>query len=105
MDNSYINWTHVSHTYHVRSVFRKTLSDRSLKMVSESCYLPHPDKEDTCGKDTHFISSDEQATRVADGVRGWADPGIDVEKYARAWTYVKFSKCSTRWTQGLCWSC
>ncbi|PWA47411.1 protein phosphatase 2C family protein [Artemisia annua] len=46
-----------------------------------SCYLPHPDKEDTCGKDTHFISSDEQATRVADGVGGSADPGIDVDKY------------------------
>nr|GEX46080.1 probable protein phosphatase 2C 55 [Tanacetum cinerariifolium] len=62
---------------------RKTLSDRSLKLLSGSCYLPHPDKEDTGGEDAHFICSDEQAIGVADGVGGWADLGIDAGKYAR----------------------
>ncbi|KAL7605817.1 probable protein phosphatase 2C 55 [Lactuca sativa] len=62
---------------------RKALSDRSLKLVSGSCYLPHPEKEETGGEDAHFICSDEQAIGVADGVGGWADLGIDAGKYAR----------------------
>ncbi|PWA71985.1 protein phosphatase 2C family protein [Artemisia annua] len=67
-------------------LFRKGFKEEYIiRQISQnglgSCYLPHPDKEDTCGKDTHFISSDEQATRVADGVGGSADPGIDVDKY------------------------
>ncbi|KAJ9567378.1 hypothetical protein OSB04_003344 [Centaurea solstitialis] len=62
---------------------RKTLSDRSLKLLSGSCYLPHPDKEETGGEDAHFICSDEQAIGVADGVGGWADLGIDAGEYAR----------------------
>ncbi|XP_024969309.1 probable protein phosphatase 2C 55 isoform X2 [Cynara cardunculus var. scolymus] len=62
---------------------RKTLSDRSLKLLSGSCYLPHPEKEETGGEDAHFICSDEQAIGVADGVGGWADLGIDAGKYAR----------------------
>lgn len=62
---------------------RKTLSDRSLKLLSGSCYLPHPEKEETGGEDAHFICSDEQAIGVADGVGGWADLGIDSGKYAR----------------------
>ncbi|KAH0734083.1 hypothetical protein KY285_009790 [Solanum tuberosum] len=57
--------------------------DRTLKLNSGSCYLPHPDKEDTGGEDAHFICSDEQAIGVADGVGGWADLGIDAGKYAR----------------------
>ncbi|XP_076895320.1 putative protein phosphatase 2C 55 [Bidens hawaiensis] len=61
----------------------KILSDRPLKLLSGSCYLPHPDKEDTGGEDAHFICSDEQAIGVADGVGGWADLGIDAGKYAR----------------------
>lgn len=61
----------------------KTLSDRSLKLLSGSCYLPHPDKEETGGEDAHFICSNEQAIGVADGVGGWADLGIDAGKYAR----------------------
>ncbi|PWA52321.1 protein phosphatase 2C family protein [Artemisia annua] len=63
--------------------FGKTLSDRSLKLLSGSCYLPHPDKDDTGGEDAHFICSDEQAIGVPDGVGGWADLGIDAGKYAR----------------------
>ncbi|KAK9948657.1 hypothetical protein M0R45_004223 [Rubus argutus] len=31
------------------------LSDQTLKLLSGSCYLPHPDKEETGGEDAHFI--------------------------------------------------
>ncbi|XP_051150082.1 probable protein phosphatase 2C 55 isoform X3 [Andrographis paniculata] len=57
--------------------------DRTLKLNSASCYLPHPDKEETGGEDAHFICTDEQAIGVADGVGGWADLGIDAGQYAR----------------------
>ncbi|XP_022976072.1 probable protein phosphatase 2C 55 [Cucurbita maxima] len=56
---------------------------KSLKLVSGSCYLPHPDKEDTGGEDAHFICVDEQAIGVADGVGGWADLGVDAGQYSR----------------------
>nr|DAD21732.1 TPA_asm: hypothetical protein HUJ06_023195 [Nelumbo nucifera] len=62
---------------------RKILGDRTLKLLSGSCYLPHPDKEETGGEDAHFICVDEQAIGVADGVGGWADLGIDAGQYAR----------------------
>lgn len=62
---------------------QKVQRDRSLKLLSGSCYLPHPDKEDTGGEDAHFICVDEQAIGVADGVGGWADHGIDSGQYAR----------------------
>lgn len=52
-------------------------------MLSGSCYLPHPDKEETGGEDAHFICIDEQAIGVADGVGGWADLGINAGFYAR----------------------
>ncbi|KZV20196.1 putative protein phosphatase 2C 55-like [Dorcoceras hygrometricum] len=54
-----------------------------LKLSSASCYLPHPDKEETGGEDAHFICKDEQAIGVADGVGGWADLGVDSGYYAR----------------------
>ncbi|XP_059285513.1 probable protein phosphatase 2C 55 [Lycium ferocissimum] len=57
--------------------------DRTLKLNSGSCYLPHPDKEETGGEDAHFICNDEQAIGVADGVGGWADLGVDAGLYAR----------------------
>ncbi|KAI3464986.1 hypothetical protein Pfo_021649 [Paulownia fortunei] len=57
--------------------------DRTLKLNSGSCYLPHPDKEETGGEDAHFICTGEQAIGVADGVGGWADLGVDSGKYAR----------------------
>ncbi|KAL8523782.1 hypothetical protein ACS0TY_013667 [Phlomoides rotata] len=57
--------------------------DRSLKLNSGSCYLPHPDKEETGGEDAHFICTGEKAIGVADGVGGWADHGVDAGKYAR----------------------
>lgn len=64
-------------------VYRKIFGDRSLKLLSGSCYLPHPAKEETGGEDAHFICIDEQAIGVADGVGGWADLGVDAGKYAR----------------------
>ncbi|XP_008798754.1 probable protein phosphatase 2C 55 [Phoenix dactylifera] len=60
----------------------KKLGDKTLKLLSGSCYLPHPDKEETGGEDAHFIC-DEQAIGVADGVGGWADLGVDAGQYAR----------------------
>lgn len=59
------------------------LGDRGLKLLSGSCYLPHPDKEDTGGEDAHFICADAQAIGVADGVGGWADVGVNAGIFAR----------------------
>ncbi|CAH8317169.1 unnamed protein product [Eruca vesicaria subsp. sativa] len=56
---------------------------KPLKLVSGSCYLPHPDKEETGGEDAHFICAEEQALGVADGVGGWAELGIDAGYYSR----------------------
>ncbi|XP_027074620.2 probable protein phosphatase 2C 80 isoform X1 [Coffea arabica] len=61
---------------------QRSLSNRTLKLHSGSCYLPHPDKEKTGGEDAHFICSDEQAIGVADGVGGWAEVGINAGEYA-----------------------
>lgn len=62
---------------------RKTPCDETLRLVSGSCYLPHPDKEDTGGEDAHFICPEEQAIGVADGVGGWANLGVDAGQYSR----------------------
>lgn len=62
---------------------QKVSSDKSLKLLSGSCYLPHPDKEETGGEDAHFICVDEQAIGVADGVGGWADVGVNAGLFAR----------------------
>ncbi|XP_047323723.1 probable protein phosphatase 2C 55 isoform X2 [Impatiens glandulifera] len=59
------------------------MAGRKLKLISGSCYLPHPDKEATGGEDAHFICTDEQAIGVADGVGGWADHGVDAGLFAR----------------------
>ncbi|GAA0168188.1 protein phosphatase [Lithospermum erythrorhizon] len=56
---------------------------RILKLNSGSCYLPHPDKEETGGEDAHFICTDNHAIGVADGVGGWADLGVNAGLYAR----------------------
>lgn len=72
--------------YHLTLNFfacRNVPIDRTLKLNSGSCYLPHPDKEDTGGEDAHFICTDEQAIGVADGVGGWADFGVNAGLYAR----------------------
>ena len=62
---------------------RNTSAGKTLKLLSGSCYLPHPDKEETGGEDAHFICIDEQAIGVADGVGGWADLGVDSGMYSR----------------------
>ncbi|XP_038716098.1 probable protein phosphatase 2C 55 isoform X1 [Tripterygium wilfordii] len=62
---------------------QKISSGKSLKLLSGSCYLPHPDKEETGGEDAHFICDNKQAIGVADGVGGWADLGIDAGIYSR----------------------
>ncbi|KAA3466975.1 putative protein phosphatase 2C 55 isoform X1 [Gossypium australe] len=61
----------------------KISAGKTLRLLSGSCYLPHPDKEDTGGEDAHFICADEQAVGVADGVGGWADLGVDAGLYSR----------------------
>ncbi|KAJ0085631.1 hypothetical protein Patl1_09110 [Pistacia atlantica] len=61
---------------------QKNLAGKHMKLLSGSCYLPHPDKEETGGEDAHFIS-DEQAVGVADGVEepnGSIDPARVLEK-------------------------
>lgn len=63
--------------------YRSLLGGRTLKLLSGSCYLPHPDKEVTGGEDAHFICEDEQAIGVADGVGGWADVGVNAGLFAR----------------------
>ncbi|XP_027330314.1 probable protein phosphatase 2C 55 [Abrus precatorius] len=65
------------------SAEQKTPSGKALKLISGSCYLPHPDKEETGGEDAHFICSEEQAIGVADGVGGWADLGVNAGYYSR----------------------
>lgn len=65
------------------SVTEKIPSGRTFKLNSGSCYLPHPDKEETGGEDAHFICPNGQAIGVADGVGGWADFGVDAGQYAR----------------------
>ncbi|MED6197387.1 hypothetical protein PIB30_056042 [Stylosanthes scabra] len=59
------------------------LGGKTLKLESGSCYLPHPDKEETGGEDAHFICSEAQAVGLADGVGGWADLGVDAGQYSR----------------------
>ncbi|XWS45384.1 hypothetical protein CRYUN_Cryun15aG0132100 [Craigia yunnanensis] len=57
--------------------------EKTLTLVSGSCYLPHPAKEGTGGEDAHFICAKEQAIGVADGVGGWAEVGVDAGEFAR----------------------
>uniref|UniRef100_A0A0A9CWE6 Protein phosphatase n=1 Tax=Arundo donax TaxID=35708 RepID=A0A0A9CWE6_ARUDO len=61
----------------------KSPTPEKLKLLSGSCYLPHPAKEATGGEDAHFICDDEHAIGVADGVGGWADLGVDAGLYAK----------------------
>ncbi|EOA13448.1 hypothetical protein CARUB_v10026491mg [Capsella rubella] len=60
-----------------------TTSLKSLRLVSGSCYLPHPEKEATGGEDAHFICDEEQAIGVADGVGGWAEVGVNAGLFSR----------------------
>ncbi|KAG5050942.1 hypothetical protein JHK87_003140 [Glycine soja] len=65
------------------SIDQTNFGGERLKLFSGSCYLPHPDKEDTGGEDAHFICTDEQAIGVADGVGGWADVGVNAGLFAQ----------------------
>ncbi|CAA0817291.1 Probable protein phosphatase 2C 55 [Striga hermonthica] len=65
------------------SVEERSRDHSSVKLLSGSCYMPHPDKEKTGGEDAHFICADEQVVGVADGVGGWADVGVNSGDYAR----------------------
>ncbi|TYI56425.1 hypothetical protein E1A91_D11G209100v1 [Gossypium mustelinum] len=56
---------------------------KSFRLVSGSCYLPHPAKEETGGEDAHFICANDEAIGVADGVGGWVEVGVDAGKFAR----------------------
>ncbi|KAI4316797.1 hypothetical protein L6164_024741 [Bauhinia variegata] len=62
---------------------QKTTSGKTLKLISGSCCLPHPEKEETGGEDAHFICTEEQVIGVADGVGGWAEVGVDAGIYSR----------------------
>ncbi|KAL1208649.1 putative protein phosphatase 2C 80 [Cardamine amara subsp. amara] len=64
---------------------------KNLKLVSGSCYLPHPEKEATGGEDAHFICDEEQAIGVADGVGGWAEVGIDSGLFSRELMFYSVS--------------
>ncbi|KAG6775788.1 hypothetical protein POTOM_019283 [Populus tomentosa] len=75
--------SHFTITYLPNIDFRNTVDYRNLKLLSGSCYLPHPDKEETGGEDAHFICEDEQAIGVADGVGGWADVGVNAGEFSR----------------------
>ncbi|EEF37237.1 probable protein phosphatase 2C 55 [Ricinus communis] len=68
---------------HEEQLTNSMVSSQTLKLLSGSCYLPHPDKEETGGEDAHFICAERQAIGVADGVGGWADVGINAGEYAR----------------------
>ncbi|KAJ4835710.1 hypothetical protein Tsubulata_021713 [Turnera subulata] len=59
------------------------VSGQSLKLLSSSCYMPHPDKEETGGEDAHFICEDEGVIGVADGVGGWAEVGVNAGLFSR----------------------
>ncbi|KAK3148986.1 hypothetical protein QOZ80_3AG0211360 [Eleusine coracana subsp. coracana] len=61
----------------------KSSTPETLKLLSGSCYLPHPAKEATGGEDAHFICDEEHVIGVADGVGGWADLGVDAGLYAK----------------------
>nr|XP_043607870.1 probable protein phosphatase 2C 55 isoform X1 [Erigeron canadensis] len=71
------------HASSIDSKDRMAPEGRSLKLLSGSCSLPHPEKEETGGEDAHFICSDKRAIGVADGVGGWVDHGVDAAIYAR----------------------
>lgn len=70
-----------SHEEHL--VESSLVSGQALKLHSGSCYLPHPDKEETGGEDAHFICEDEEVIGVADGVGGWAEVGVNAGLFAR----------------------
>jgi protein phosphatase PTC7 len=51
--------------------------------------IPHPDKAETGGEDTYFISESGNAFGVFDGVGGWAEMGVN----SRDFSYQLMSNC------------
>ena len=45
-----------------------TLGDRSLKLLSGSSCMSHPNKEEKGGEDAHFICEDKQVISVAENI-------------------------------------
>lgn len=69
---------------HIGCVTCRAIDDgETLKLVSGSSCIPHPDKKETGGEDAHFICADEQAFGVADGVGGWTGVGVDSGLFSR----------------------
>jgi len=53
-----------------------------LRLVAGACQIPHPNKADTGGEDSYFISEDGSAVGVADGVGEWEKLGISTRPLA-----------------------
>eukprot|EP00242_Pyramimonas_sp_CCMP2087_P013765 CAMPEP_0198204288 /NCGR_PEP_ID=MMETSP1445-20131203/7694_1 /TAXON_ID=36898 /ORGANISM="Pyramimonas sp., Strain CCMP2087" /LENGTH=382 /DNA_ID=CAMNT_0043876093 /DNA_START=327 /DNA_END=1475 /DNA_ORIENTATION=- len=63
--------------------------ETSIKLNSGAASIPHPDKVEKGGEDSHFVAEGGKWIGVADGVGGWAELGIDAGEYAR--TLMRFS--------------
>ena len=57
---------------------------QTLCLRTGSCSLPHPDKLQTGGEDAFFVSADQKAVGIADGVGGWRESGVDPGDYSRS---------------------
>ena len=51
-----------------------------LRVVAASCCVPHPEKADSGGADSYYISSCGKAVGVADGVGEWATTTVAIGK-------------------------
>lgn len=65
---------------------RSPLLSRSANFVfnTQTFMIPHPAKVDKGGEDAFFVSSDNKAIGIADGVGGWSLHGIDPAIYAQS---------------------
>jgi protein phosphatase PTC7 len=63
-----------------------------LFLLSRCVVIPHPEKADFGGEDACFVSDDNNAVGVADGVGGWMaqDRGSDSAKYSKG--LMEFSR-------------
>eukprot|EP00899_Mesostigma_viride_P005093 jgi/Mesvir1/14585/Mv05260-RA.2 len=55
----------------------------TLDVRASAAMIPHPEKAHRGGEDAFFITPDNDAFGVADGVGGWAEVGINPGLYAR----------------------
>jgi len=56
----------------------------NLKLDTQVYVVPHPAKVEKGGEDANFVTSDQKAIGVADGVGGWSMHGIDPAIYANS---------------------